>query len=480
MIAAWPSGKRNCWIPDGAMRYSESNIPESEVSASAAEELRRENVELRRQLAELRAAASHGSSHASVGVPASLWRPSRLTMMALCLSGVMLFLIAFFAGYLPLHARTKLIANEAVEREAALPRVEVVTVGRSSHDSALRLPGNIQAITEAPILARADGYIKRRLVDIGDQVHAGQTLAEIEAPELDEQVRQAEAVLRQARAGVDQAKANLQQGQSDLELARVTAKRWANLVTDGSVSVQENDQFQAQYQSRIAAVHALEQALSGQQHGADAAEANLARVQQMKRLPDGCGAVRWCDHTPECGFGRPGEQWQHAFVSHCANGNVAHLPECSADGCRGGAPRRRGVGHSIESAGEKFSGAVARTADSLDPASRTLLVEVHVPNPNRILLPGMYTQVDLSSSRAHPPLLIPSSALIVSSEGTQVAVVKADHRLHLQQIVAGRDYGDRIEVANGLADGDSIVASPSDVLHEGAEVEPVAMSSVSH
>ncbi len=480
MIAAWPSGKRNCWIPDGAMRYSESNIPESEVSASAAEELRRENVELRRQLAELRAAASHGSSHASVGVPASLWRPSRLTMMALCLSGVMLFLIAFFAGYLPLHARTKLIANEAVEREAALPRVEVVTVGRSSHDSALRLPGNIQAITEAPILARADGYIKRRLVDIGDQVHAGQTLAEIEAPELDEQVRQAEAVLRQARAGVDQAKANLQQGQSDLELARVTAKRWANLVTDGSVSVQENDQFQAQYQSKIAAVHALEQALSGQQHGVDAAEANLARVQQMKDYRmvvapfDGVITLRNVDSGALVSNGST------LLFRIAQTGTLRiylNVPQTDAGAVH------RGDAASVTVSnlpGEKFSGAVARTADSLDPASRTLLVEVHVPNPNRILLPGMYTQVDLSSSRAHPPLLIPSSALIVSSEGTQVAVVKADHRLHLQQIVAGRDYGDRIEVANGLADGDSIVASPSDVLHEGAEVEPVAMSSVSH
>jgi RND family efflux transporter MFP subunit len=456
------------------MRYSESNIPDSEVSTSAAEELRRENEELRRQLTELRATVNPNSSHGSIGVPATLWRPSRLTVMALCLSVVVLFLIAFIAGYLPLHARTTLIASEAVEREKALPRVDVVTVGRSSRDSALQLPGNVQALTEAPILARADGYIKRRLVDIGDHVHAGQPLAEIE------QVRQAEAELRQARSAVDQAKANLQQGQSDLELARVTAKRWGNLVSDGSVSVQENDQFQAQYRSKIAAVHSLEQALSGQQHGVDAAEANLARVQQMKDYRmvvapfDGVITLRNVDSGALVSNGSTllfriaqigtlriylNVPQMHAGAVHrgdAASVTVSNLP------------------------GSKFSGAVARTADSLDPGSRTLLVEVHVPNPNRLLLPGMYAQVDLSSSRASPPLMIPSSALIVSSEGTQVALVKPDHRLHLQRIVAGRDYGDRIEVATGLQDGDTIVASPSDVLHEGAEVEPVAMSSASH
>lgn len=462
------------------MRYSESNIPESEVSSSASEELRRENDELRRQLVELRASAHHGSSHASVGVPAKLWRPSRLTIMVLCLSVVVLFLIAFIAGYLPLRARTTLIANEALERENALPRVEVVTAARSSRDSGLQLPGNIQAVTEAPILARADGYIKRRLVDIGDQVHAGQTLAEIEAPELDEQVRQAEAVLRQARSGVDQAKANLQQGQSDLELARVTAKRWGNLVSDGSVSVQENDQFQAQYRSKIAAVRALEQASSGQQHGVAAAEANLARVEQMTDYRmvvapfDGVITMRNVDSGALVSNGST------LLFRIAQTGTLRiylNVPQTHA-----GAVHRGDVASVTVSnlPGSKFNGAVARTAEALDPASRTLLVEVHVPNPYRILLPGMYAQVDLSSSRAHPPLLIPSSALIVSSEGTEVALVKPDHRLHLQKIAVGRDYGDRIEVANGLQDGDAIVASPSDVLHEGAEVEPVAMSSVSH
>jgi multidrug efflux pump subunit AcrA (membrane-fusion protein) len=118
-----------------------------------------------------------------------------------------------------------------------------------------------------------------------------------------------------------------------------------------------------------------------------------------------------------------------------------------------------------------------RMADSLDPSSRTLLVEVHVPNPDGLLLPGMYAQVKLNSSRNNPPLLIPSDALIVSDAGTQVAVVEPSHRVHLQFIVAGRDYGDHLEVMSGLNDGDTIIANPSDVLHEGAMVEPVESDS---
>jgi RND family efflux transporter MFP subunit len=127
--------------------------------------------------------------------------------------------------------------------------------------------------------------------------------------------------------------------------------------------------------------------------------------------------------------------------------------------------------------GRKFSGVVARTADSLDPASRTLLVEVHVPNPDDLLMPGMYAQVELRNSRADPPLVIPSDALIVSGVGTQVALIGSNHRVHMQSIVAGRDYGDRIEVVSGLHEGDSIVANPGDIMHEGAEVDPVAASS---
>src|SRR5437588_11860 len=169
-----------------------------QVEPSQEERLRKENEDLKRQLQELRAPV-----HA--GPPTKLWRPSAVTIGALLLAVAVIIVVAFFAGYIPLQKRRSLIESEAREQETALPRVDVIEVGRSSDKSGLELPGSIQAITEAPILARADGYIQRRLVDIGDRVKAGQTLAEIDAPEMDQQLRQAQANLEQSRESLNQA-----------------------------------------------------------------------------------------------------------------------------------------------------------------------------------------------------------------------------------------------------------------------------------
>jgi RND family efflux transporter MFP subunit len=441
-----------------------------EIVETAEEKLRRENEELRRQLQDLRGSGHHP---ASIGLPAKFWHPSRLTIWAICLAAVVLILIAFLAGYVPLQKRTSLITAEAREQEKSLPRVEVVEVGRSPRKSGLELPGNIQAITEAPVLARADGYVKQRMVDIGDRVRAGQTLAVIEAPELDEQVRQAQANLHQARAQVDQADANLRQGRADLELARVTAHRWASLVTNGSVSVQENDQYQAQYRSKIAGVESLEQALVVQRGGVAAAQANVARLENMKSYRvvtapfNGVITLRNVDSGALVNTGAT----LLFRIAQTANlRTYVNVPQSDANSVHGGDAASLTVSNLP---GRTFTGTVARTANSLDPASRTLLVEVHVPNESGVLFPGMYAQVELTSSRKDPPLLIPSNALIIRGNGSEVAVVRADHRIHIQKIDAGRDYGDRLEVMSGLREGDSIVANPGDVLNEGTEVEPV-------
>jgi RND family efflux transporter MFP subunit len=123
--------------------------------------------------------------------------------------------------------------------------------------------------------------------------------------------------------------------------------------------------------------------------------------------------------------------------------------------------------------GRRFTGTIARTAEALDPNSRTMLVEVQVPNADGALLPGMYAQVDLSSPRANPPLLLPSDSLIIRAEGPEVALVRPDHTVHFQKIQVGRDYGDKLEVVGGLQQGDSVIANPSDIVREGVQVEPV-------
>jgi RND family efflux transporter MFP subunit len=380
------------------------------------------------------------------------------------------------AGFLPFQKRSSLIAKEAQEAAEALPRVEVIKVSRSSRKTGLDLPGNIQAMTEAPVLARADGYIKQRMADIGDRVHAGQPLAVIETPELDEQVRQAEATLRQARSSVAQAEANLRQGRSDLEFARVTAKRWEHLVADGSVSVQENDQYQAQYRSKMAEVQSLEQALDVQRNGVAVAQANLARVQKMKGYQvvaapfDGVITLRNVDSGA---LVNNGATLLFRIAQTGTLRTYVNVPQAYADSVHRGDPAALSVSNLP---GRRFAGTVARTADALDPASRTLLAEVHVPNKEGLLLPGMYATVELTSSRMDPPLLIPSDALVLRSEGPQVAVVDGSHRVHLTNVKTGRDYGDRLEINGGLREGETIVANPGDVLTDGTEVDPVPVT----
>ena len=154
-----------------------------------------------------------------------MWHPSGVTIAVIVIGAVLLMVAGFFAGYIPLQKRNAIIGSEASQQEQALPRVDVMEVRRESRAGDLQLPANIQAVTEAPILARADGYILRRTADIGDRVKAGQVLAEIEAPEMDQQVRQAQATLQQAQAAVDQALANYEQGKANLDLAKITADR---------------------------------------------------------------------------------------------------------------------------------------------------------------------------------------------------------------------------------------------------------------
>jgi len=403
----------------------------------------------------------------------SRWHPSNHTIWAITLGVVVAIIIAFLGGYVPLAKRKALIAGEALERQEALPRVRVVQLTRAPRASEMELPGNIQAITEAPILARANGYIKRRMADIGDRVAAGQPLVEIEAPELDEQVRQAQAAREQARAGLEGALANLEQGKANMELARVTAQRYASLVTQGAVSRQENDVYQAQYHAQTASVNALEKAIAAQRSNVGAAEANLARLESMRsyRLVKAPFAGVITLRNVDVGaLATAGSTLLFRIAQMDTLRTYINVPQSNASFIR---PNETATLQVSNLPGRIFTGTVARTANSLNPGSRTMLVEVHVANRDGALLPGMYAQVSLSNTREHPPLLLPSDALMVRPEGTQVAVVDSDHTVHLKNIQVGRDYGDRMEIVSGLQEGDTVIPSPGDLAREGLKVDPV-------
>jgi RND family efflux transporter MFP subunit len=452
------------------MRHIGPDQPEFEEAVETTEQrLRRENEELKRQLLE-----HQRSTHPSR--PATrLWHPSALTIWAIALAVIAAIVVAFFAGYIPLRKRNAVIRSLAHDQEQALPRVEVIQVEASTSKSELFLPGSIQAVTEAPILARSDGYIKRRLVDIGDRVQAGQTLAEIEAPELDHQVRQAQANVQQMQAALTQAVANRVQGKANADLARVTAERWATLAKKGAVSKQENDQYQAQYAAQAANLDSLEQAIGVARSNIAAAEANVSRLNEVQsyrivKAPfEGVITLRNVDTGA---LVNAGSTMLYRIAQTRVLRTYVNVPQTNADSVRTGQAAQLTVSNRP---GRRFSGTVTRTAEALDPNSRTMLVEVQVPNSDGALLPGMYAQVDLSSPRANPPLLLPSDSLIVRAEGTQVALVRPDHIVHFQSIQVGRDYGDKLEVLNGLHSGDSVIANPNDTVREGLQVDPVPL-----
>ena len=213
----------------------------TENNAQSAELLRRENEELRRQLEALRTAGVPPVTAEPPQRPR--WNPSKTTVFALTLFTLTLIVVAFFAGYLPMQQRRSVVIAETHREQEALPRVPVVKVERADGKSGLQLPGSIQAINEAPILSRTDGYLKTRFVDLGDRVKAGQPLAEIDAPEMEEVLRGARATLEQARASLEQAAANVEQGESELELAKVSAQRWGDLAKAGIASRNDDDKY---------------------------------------------------------------------------------------------------------------------------------------------------------------------------------------------------------------------------------------------
>jgi len=440
---------------------------------TAEERLRRQNRELQHELQELKSLLHREAPGAPAG---NRWHPSSLTIWAIFLGVTVLVVIAFFAGYLPLQGRRAVIASEAHEEQRALPRVDVMQVGRSTGKSELELPGSIQPTMEAPVLARADGYIIRRLVDIGDRVRAGQELAQIDAPELDQQVMQARATVQQMQAALELAQANLLQGKSDTELAKVTAQRTGALLKKGAVSRQEDDQNQAQYQAKLANIQALEKAILVQRSNVAAAQANEARLDRMQsyrtvRAPfDGVITLRNIDAGA---LVNAGSTLLYRIAQTATLRTYVNVPQAFADSVRVGQPASLSVPNLP---GRQFAGTVARTSNALDPGSRTLLVEIQVPNGQNLLMPGMYARVGLSSARTLPPLVVPSEALLLRATGAQVAVVSQDHTVQLRKVEVGRDYGDRLEIVSGLKEGSMVILNPGDAVQEGQKVEPAPVA----
>jgi len=377
-----------------------------------------------------------------------------------------------------IDARIKAAASVKQETlDLALPVVAVAHPRVGALENEIVLPGNIQAFIDSPVSARASGYLKQWYADIGARVKAGQTLAIIDAPELDQQVRQAQAALEEAKSALDMALANLRQGEANEELARVTATRWKNLVGKGVVSRQENDQYQAQYQAQAANVEALKKAVASANGSIASAEANLGRLKELQgyetvKAPfDGVITARNTDIGALVNAGTTGPMQELFHIGSISKLRVfVNVPQIYSQNAVPGIAAELTL---AELPGRRFRGKLVRTSEAMDAGTRTLLAEVDFDNPTGELRPGAYGQVHLTIPAGAPSMIVPVGAVLFRSEGLRVGVVRDGDKADLIPVILGKDYGTEVEVLSGLKPTDLVIMNPPDSLTTGAAMRPV-------
>ncbi len=328
----------------------------------------------------------------------------------------------------------------------AVPTVGVIKPTAEPGNEQLTLPAQLQAYVETPIYSRTNGYLQRWYKDIGSQVKKGDLLAEIETPEVDQELAQA--------------KATRQQIEAQLQLAKSTAERWANLRRTDSVSQQEADQQASAYTQA--------------QANLAAANANVKRLEQLESFKriyapfSGVLTKRNVDVGALINAGSTGQNRELFDIAQVDPLRVfVSVPQANAASIRRGMPADIEL---QEMPGQKFSGKVVRTADVIDPGTRTLLTEIDVPNANGRLMPGAYAQIHFAVPVQTVRLSVPVNALLFRGEGPRVGVVGPDGKVHLKPISIGRDFGTKVEVLSGLDPNDQIIVNPADSLADGQQV----------
>jgi RND family efflux transporter MFP subunit len=337
-------------------------------------------------------------------------------------------------------------ALAAETEKLAVPSVSVVHPSAERSHEELLLPANVQAYKESPIFARTNGYLLHWYKDIGSHVNKGDLLAEIDTPEVDQELLQA--------------RASEQQAQAQLQLAKSSAQRWQNLRKTDSVSQQEVDQQVSGYAQAQANVAA--------------AQANVRRLEQMESFKrvyapfSGVITKRLVDVGALINAGNGGSNRELFDIAQVDPLRVyVNVPQTYSPLIH---PGMDALLDQREYSGQEFRGKVVRTSDAIDPATRTLLTEVDVPNPKGQILPGAYAQVHFAAHIDAPRLTVPVNTLLFRAEGPRAAVVGNDNKVHLRPITIGRDYGKAVEVLDGLQASDEIVVNPADSLEDGQQV----------
>jgi membrane fusion protein, multidrug efflux system len=358
---------------------------------------------------------------------------------------------AALAAVLALGIVPHVLARRALTQQTAAlaePTVSVIHPQAAPPAQEVLLPGDVEAFQQTPIYARASGYLKKWYVDIGGQVKAGQLLAEIDAPEVDDQLRQASADQKQAQA--------------NQQLADVTAQRYKDLLTSNSVSRQEADARAADAQAKQALL--------------EAANSNVARLQKLQSYEkvyapfDGTITARNVDVGALIEAGSAGGPARELF-DLAQTGTLRVYVDVPQDySQQAAAPGAQAYLTLSQFPGRKFPGQIARNARAINPVTRTLRLEVDVPNADGALLPGSYAQVHLQLHAVQPGYSLPVNTLLFRPQGVQVATVDSNGAVALKTITIGRDFGSRVEVASGLAGAEAVVLNPTDAIAEGTKV----------
>jgi RND family efflux transporter MFP subunit len=347
-----------------------------------------------------------------------------------------------------IHSRAR--AEETLvenTQQNSILSVAVTTPRGGAGPLEITLPANTEAYIDTPIYARTSGYLRRWYADIGTRVHQGEVLADIETPELDQQVQAAQADLATAQA--------------NLQIAQITAERWKKLLAKNAVSRQEADQATSDYSARQSAL--------------SSAQANVRRLQQLQGYEkvyapfDGVITARNVDIGSLIQAGdsnSPGAELFH-MDSIGKLRLFVPVPEVYASTVRNG---ERIEVTSDAAPNEKFFGTIVRDADAINISTRTLNVEVDVPNPDHKLLPGQYAFVHLPLPPSRASMTLPSNVLLFRAEGLRVGVVRNGH-VQLVPVQIGHDYGATVEITSGLTPQDKVILNPSDSLAEGEPVQ---------
>ncbi|MEH2339499.1 efflux RND transporter periplasmic adaptor subunit [Nostoc sp.] len=408
-------------------------------------------------------------------------------------------------GILPrLSQRSELQA--AVKEASTLTSVNIITPRRAAATTNLELPGSVVALNQTTIYARSTGYLRRWYADIGDRVQAGQLLAEIDSPDIDQQVLQAKAELAQAQANVLQSRASLAKGVSDLKqaqanllIARQSWQRWSVLVKQGAVPQQDADTRYATYQANLANVEAAKNTINSDSANVKAAQANVYAsqanfqrntvLQSYKKvtapfagvitarnvntgvlISAGSGTSNTSSNTNTSNTNTSNTSLYTIAAYDKLDVNV-NVPQSLSPSFQTGQTAEITVKELPQRA---FTGKVVRTSNAIDPNTRTLLTQLEVENYNATLRPGMYATVKFAINRTNTPFVVPDSALVVNAGGTQVATLTKDQTVHYQKVVVGRDYGTEVEITSGLTGNESLIATPTVDETEGLRVQPVA------